>query len=412
MFGNSEIGIIVIDTSFSIDDYKERELMHVLESRSLSGYFHNVISVHPYDKGISARPVDSYGLPKMEKVFSNHYYVSGKTGLVKLPKIFSKINFILAQFSLLLYLLYIARGKNIKIVRVGDPYYLGLIGVLLSKILRIKLAIRIGANYDWLRKVESPIIVPKIFPSEKIEKYFEKYVLSRCDLVAGANQNNLEFAIRNGVRTKHTHIFRYGNLIDPVHFLDPAVRTSYYEKDDRIILDHPFLLSVMRLVPVKKPLDIIEIASNLKSDLNIPWVIVGDGPMVEEVLSEIKNRKLENKLILVGVKSQAWLAEAYRLATIVVATHMGRALVESCLNAAAIVAYDVEWQSELIINDKTGVLVRNNDTRSMVDNIKKLIVDKNKCHELGINARNYALDLMSPKKLESIEINAYNELFT
>ena len=49
-------------------------------------------------------------------------------------------------------------------------------------------------------------------------------MLPRADLVAGANRDNLDYAVRNGARKERSALFRYGNLIDPVHFADPADR--------------------------------------------------------------------------------------------------------------------------------------------------------------------------------------------
>jgi glycosyltransferase involved in cell wall biosynthesis len=83
--------------------------------------------------------------------------------------------------------------------------------------------------------------------------------------------------------------------------------------------------------------------------------------------------------------------------------HGGRSLTEACLAGVPIIAYDFEWQRELIKNNQTGFLIKNHNWRGFVEKIIYILRNKKKSKLLGRNARVLALKMMNPKKLERHE---------
>jgi glycosyltransferase involved in cell wall biosynthesis len=115
-------------------------------------------------------------------------------------------------------------------------------------------------------------------------------------------------------------------------------------------------------------------------------------------------------VVFAGNQPQAWIADLLRSATVVLSPLTGRALVEAALSGSVIVAYDVDWHSELVRPDETGILVPYRDTRAMADAVCALIADPARAARLGANARALALKMMDPGALVTRERAEYARL--
>ena len=89
---------------------------------------------------------------------------------------------------------------------------------------------------------------------------------------------------------------------------------------------------------------------------------------------------------------------------------MGRALTESALGAAPIVAYDVDWQSELIQSGVTGELVPYLDWEKMADSVEHFLVNPEYARSMGEAVRKLALEMMDPAVLDQHERDTYQKV--
>src|SRR5947208_12743681 len=106
----------------------------------------------------------------------------------------------LSQMDLFLRLAGLIRRERISVIRTGSPLYIGLFAWGLSRVTGIPFVIRVGANHDKYFQTTGQPLEPRLMRSRRIEKLVERFVLRRADLVAGANQDNLDFALANGAR--------------------------------------------------------------------------------------------------------------------------------------------------------------------------------------------------------------------
>jgi glycosyltransferase involved in cell wall biosynthesis len=90
---------------------------------------------------------------------------------------------------------------------------------------------------------------------------------------------------------------------------------------------------------------------------------------------------------------------------------MGRGLTEACLAGIPIVAYDYDWQGEIIRSGETGELVAEGDWKEMALRASKLLDDPQRSRHLGKQARRLAIEMMSPKILADIEVASYESIF-
>lgn len=406
--------MLVLDSAYTLEMITERKLDKPVLSRDLGGYFEHVWSVHPYATIIPPKDVSNTlgGLTKTN-FSAKHTIIEAKIGRFKLLKIFPLLNFILSQTKLLIELGKLIKKEKIDVIRSGDPYYISLLGLLLSRIYKIPLVIRVNADYDQFYKETGRLALPRLFKKRWIEKKIERFVLKRADLVGATNEASRVFAIRNGAKKENTTLFRYGNLIHSSHLIPPQERPCA----DAILegfglWNTPFLIYVARLYPVKRQDHVLKVVAQIKKKgINIKAVLVGDGSTKASLIELARELSVDENIVFAGNRDQEWIATILPRATAVLSPHSGRALSEAGFAGAPIVAYNFEWQSELIITGQTGELVENNDVSGMADAVVKYINNPDYAKRMGENVRVKALRMMDPAKLCEHEKNEYKKLF-
>jgi glycosyltransferase involved in cell wall biosynthesis len=397
--------------SYTLKMFKERQLEQALESRKLGGYFGRIISVHPL-AGLFESGDGRFGEPVITQLDQSHVFVEGKIGASRIWRFIPPLNFLLAQIRLVRLLLEMAREAKVEVVRIGDPYYLGLMGLVLARLMKVPLAIRVGFRFDEIVRVTGKPVMPRLFRFRWVEKVVERFVFSRCDLIAGANEDNMRYALENGGRSDVATIFRYGNLIHANHWQELNIR----ENADKILaehglLDEKFVITVARLDPVKCVEDAIRtVAELIRRGHRVKGLIVGDGILRKELERLATTLGVGNAVIFAGNRTQEWLATVLPRATVILSPHMGRALTEAALAGVPIVAYDYDWQREIVVNGQTGYLVSNKDWMGLSDKTEYLLTHLASGKKMGMNAREKVLEMMNPESLERHEQNEYSKL--
>ncbi len=406
--------LLVIDTSYSLEDITRRGILRSVTCRDLNGYFKHVWTVHPASTLVTSKEwTTKYGKPVWHSLEPAHTFIEGKLGRYAWLKWFSPLNFMIGQLGLYFSLKRLIKKEKISVVRAGDMLYPGLLGWMLSRRCRIPLLVRVGGNHDKVFEATRRPMQKRLFFNRRIEKKVEHFVLSRADLVAGANQDNLDFALANGARKEYSTLFRYGNLLDEKHFVDPQKR----EEGESILntlglRPHNFLLYIGRLEKVKHADHVVKVLAELKKNgHDVKALLVGGGTMTNELQEMAKNLGIEHDIVFAGNQNQDWLARVIPLAAVALSPHTGRALSEVALGGVPVVAYDVDWQAEIIENEGTGLLVPYLQQTAFAEATERLLHDKAFAKRMGEALRVKALDMLDPQKLDQHEIDEYDKLF-
>lgn len=404
--------ILILDTSYTLQMFKERQLEQALESRKLGGYFGRVISVHPL-AGLLESGDGMFGQPVITQLDETHVFVEGKIGINRMWRFAPPLNFILAQIGLIRLLLKMTMNMKVDVVRIGDPYYLGIIGLLLARLLKVPLAVRVGFRFDEIVRVTGKPVMQRLFRFRWIEKVIENFVFARCDLIAGANEDNMCYALENGGRSNLATIFRYGNLIHENHWQEPNMRATADKDLAEIgLLDEKFLVTVARLEPMKYVEDAIRVIAELiRRGHSVKLLIVGDGSLRKELEGLVATLGLRRAVIFAGYRTQEWLASVLPRATVILSPHMGRALTEAALAGVPIAAYDYDWQREVVVDGETGYLVTHQDWMGLSDKTEYILMHPDRGERMGKNAREKVSEMMNPDRLEQHEQNEYTKLF-
>lgn len=341
-----------------------------------------------------------------------HTFIEGKVGRFSLLKKFFKINFAISQIFLFISLVALIRRERVSVIRVGDPLYLGLFGLALARISRIPLVIRVNGNNDKVRESTGLPVYPRLFRKISTEKKIERFVFPKAELVAAPNQDNVDFAISCGVSPSRATIFRYGNLLAAEHLRDPVHRHC----DDVLfsmlaIAPKCYLLCIGRLQPLKFPDDAVRILGEVvRRGFDLKLLFAGDGEMRAELAALARKEGVADRVVFAGNQNQHALAQLNSFAAAVISPLTGRALSESALCAAPIVAYDLDWQGELIVTGETGALIPFRDWHRMVDSVEYYLRNPEYAEKMGRNARDRALTMLDPEKLDEHERTEYRKL--
>ena len=404
--------LLVIDLSCSFDTIRDWKLEDFVTCRDLGGFFGHVWTVHPFASLIAGDKTRKFGAPEVHELASAHTFIDGKIGRFAVLDRVPALNFLIGQAGLIAKLISLVRREKISAVR-GEALYSGLFGLLIARLCGIPLVIRVNANYDKIYEATKRAMMPRLFRSYRLEKRIVRFVLSRADLVAAVNQDNLDFAIANGARSEFSTIFRNGNLIGKRHVAPPesrdlsgAVLKEFWGESRR------FLLHIGRLQSLKFPEDPIKILAEVRRrGHDVELLMVGDGAERGALGALSHELGIEDHVVFSGNRDQDWLACVIPLATVVLSPLTGRALSEAAFGAAPIVAYDLDWQGELIRTGETGELVPFRSIEKMANAVERFLVDVTYARKMGAAARKRAFEILDPDTLDRHERERYMELF-
>jgi glycosyltransferase involved in cell wall biosynthesis len=405
--------LLVVESNYSFEAIRERGLESSVTCHDLDGFFEHVWTIHPFASLVTSEAWTSkYGKPQYHELNPSHTFIEGKVGRSGMLRGLLPLNFLLSQMGIIFDLARLIRKEKISIIRAGDPLYNGLLGWVLSRLCGIPLLVRVGGNSDLIYKMTGRIGMPKLFRTRRIEKIFERFVLAHSDIVAGANQSNLNFALANGARPETSTLFRYGNLLAKQHLDDPESRTNGRHLLDELSVNHNrFFLTISRLESVKLLDDAVNVLADIRRrGYDFKAVIVGDGSLRESLIDLSRELGVKDQVVFCGNKDQEWLAQVIPLATVVVSPFMGRALTEAAFGATPIVAYDIDWQSELIQTGVTGELVPHRNLEEMTNAVERYLKNPTYARSMGSAVRKRVLEMMEPSKLDQHERETYLRL--
>lgn len=409
----SRPSLLVLDASYTLEMIRERGMENSVTCRDLDGFFRHVWSVHPFATLLTSKAwTPRYGQSVWHELAERHTFIEGKAGRFSWLSFSFPLNFVISQLGLFFSLWALIRRENVGVIRVGDPLYLGLVGLALKAVTGVPMLIRINGNNDKVRENTGRPVYPRFFRTVKIEKKVELFVIPRANMIAAPNQDNVDFAIASGAKPENTTIFRYGNLLAREHLMPPADRGIDKELFSQLRIEpRRFLLCIGRLEPVKFPDDAVHILSTaVKAGHNIKLFYAGDGDMRAALQALGDQLGVGNRIVFGGNQNQKSLSQLNAHTACVVSPLTGRALSEAALGGAPIAAYDLDWQSDLVETGKTGELVPFRDVAAFSNAVCKMLADRDYAIAMGAGARERAREMLDPADLDAHERSEYTKL--
>jgi glycosyltransferase involved in cell wall biosynthesis len=405
--------MLVFDTAYTWKILNERNIAGIVTGRDHGGWFDHVWTVHPV-AGLLEPEVspERFGRPVVHDLAPRHTFIEGKIGRFAALRRFEKLNFLLAQLGLLWLLLRIAWRERFDIIRSEEIFFCGPMAWLLARILRKPFLVGVWGNPGAQRRHTGRPLTPRLFRTVAQEEKVERFVLNRADSVMIQNEDNRNYVLSLGIPRERTSLFRVANLIERHHFTDPADRPDGSADLAAIgAAGDPTALVVARLQQVKLIDHVIRAAGVLKERGRFVKVLLaGDGPYREPLESLAAELGVTDRIMFLGDCDQTWLWRVVPKVSMVVSPLTGRAMAETALGAAPIVAYDLDWHGELIETGKTGELVPHLDFVAMADAMARFLDDPAYARRMGDAVRARTLKMMDPEENDRMQIEVYRRL--
>ena len=159
------------------------------------------------------------------------------------------------------------------------------------------------------------------------------------------------------------------------------------------------VLFVGRLIPRKGLLYLVEAAKQIVKEFSqTTFLIVGDGPLKNHLISYLKKMKLSGNFVFLGDVSESALPALYNCADVFVLPSIqegqGIALLEAQATAKPIVAFDVGGVREAVLDKETGLIMKP-DSGKLADAIMKLLANWSLREKMGIKGREFVVDNFS-----------------
>jgi colanic acid/amylovoran biosynthesis glycosyltransferase len=276
------------------------------------------------------------------------------------------------------------------------------------------------------RKINYDVLMCHFGDSGKVGAFIKKELLPQAKLFCMFHGADIREGIRKGGQV-YKQLDLQSNVILSISNYNRRFLETWI-KDKRKIIDHHLgidtkkfsqrktirknycdILTVGRLVKEKGHFYALKAVNRLIKnypDKNINYHIIGEGYLKKDINKYIKNHGLEGKIILYGVKTGKELIKYYRKSDIFLLSSVAEAVPVVLMEAQScempVIATKVGGVEEVVINDKSGFIVRPKSAEEIFKKLDWLIKNKSKWKIIGEKGRElikkkYNSEILNPK---------------
>jgi len=278
-------------------------------------------------------------------------------------------------------------SPDIKVIFLGDALLMPL-GYLLKLLSRKKIVVMAhGLDITWT------------FP---LYQSMVRSHLKAMDKIVCVSQQTKDECLRRNAQADHVSVIPNGIVVNG-HQAQECSLQDTKSLEDSLGIDlkkSKLILSVGRLVERKGfhsfVANIFPKIQAVVSDA--VYVIVGKGAFKKQILNTVKDRKMENQVILLDKVSRKMLYSLYSSADVFVMPNIpvegdmegfGIVVLEAGIRGAPVVASAVDGLKDAIKDGENGILVKYNDYEHFAGSVSKLLNDTNERNGLVEKTKSY-----------------------
>ncbi|HSL21761.1 MAG TPA: glycosyltransferase family 4 protein, partial [Vicinamibacterales bacterium] len=251
------------------------------------------------------------------------------------------------------------RTEQIDIIRATDPCFSGAIAWTTARLSRRPLCVSIHADFDKRHALGGALAGATILGSRRAARAMERFVLRRADMVMPIRESLRAYALGLGARPDRIRIVPHGADLRP--FVEPSpidVMAQFGVGGGKKIISF-----AGRLVRENYVDDVLALARRLgEHRRDFTLLIVGGGLEEARFRAVVSSDPILREVVrFAGFQPRNTVAAVRQASAVSLCLMGGFSLIEACAAASPVVAYDVEWHSELVKDAMTGYLVPEHD---------------------------------------------------
>jgi glycosyltransferase involved in cell wall biosynthesis len=177
-------------------------------------------------------------------------------------------------------------------------------------------------------------------------------------------------------------------------FLNAKFDAKKIRNEFGIPTDAPVVGKVARLFPLKGHDQLMDAAPEIVRRVpNVRFLLIGDGILLEHLESRARGYGILDNFVFAGLIDRERIPEMISAMDVLVHTSLREGLARVLPQALAMgkpcVAFDIDGAPEVVINDKTGYLVKAFDSHGLADRISQLLGDNTLRETFGQNGRRH-----------------------
>lgn len=240
----------------------------------------------------------------------------------------------------------------------------------------------------------------------------EKLVYRYTDAMIFVSQKDIERGKSTKILTKQNYYLIRSAI--PLDLFDPTLYSQALSRDSLgIPAKVPVLGNVGRFSAQKDPLSWVRVAAQVHAIIpDCYFLLVGDGPLKEQVIQAIKDLDIGDRVILTGLRRD--IPELLSAMDVFLLTSLWEGLPRVVPQALAmglpVVSNQVDGISDAVIDGQTGFLARPGDTQALATHCIQLLQEPSLRQALGTNGKSFVQNEFSlDRMIEQIE-EIYNNL--
>jgi len=194
---------------------------------------------------------------------------------------------------------------------------------------------------------------------------------------------------------------------------NPVLNDSILSQSKSTVKDFVFdkrtkyLITVSRIAEERNIIELINIFNLLPNKKNIQLLIIGDGPLLDECKSKVKQLNLANKIHFFGYQSNPYkyLSRSHIYLSAAKWEGMGNSIIEALLFRLYVIAYDSPGGvSEMLEDGKFGSLIPSGNRKKFVSDLIKNLNNSNvKNQDITEHLELFKSDNVTKKYIDLIE---------
>jgi glycosyltransferase involved in cell wall biosynthesis len=264
------------------------------------------------------------------------------------------------------------------------------------------------ADYDQRYKLDGKRGAPTILGSRKLIYPIECFTLRNAVGVLPIRKSLIPYAVKRGVNPKYIGVIPHGINLDRYRSKsDINIRKKF-----NLSIDQKVLAFVGRLSSENYLDDLLLAVRNVCiTRKDVVLILAGGGGLEDCFAEKVKDDPILSRGVhMVGYISPEVVCALRQQCDVSLCLMAGYSLIEACAGGRPIVAYNVEWHHELVINGKTGYLVPEHDISAVSNAINLLLDDPRQSNLMGQHARQLAFDLHGIEGTTEIKRNHYAKI--